>query len=365
MPQKNGLDSSEVALIKAMLAKGMRNNAVQFYFNRPDRPVNSGRITEIKKGDKWGEIERATDEELDAFLSSLTETDIPQQLPAAISFEVNEEGRISRVVDPPVALEGSDEIQIAMYLELREKVGGLLGVGHNLLGALLDPLNRFQSVLPPDIAESSITILGLRGNSLRSILKAHDEVKNQEDIHPEKLDPAYAERLRDVVEAFNIFILGDVKGMELDNRRLGPVERQAADEAISLARPIVDQASDIATTEVSDLLTEQLDRAEDAPDNIDGSQLVELMQETSSNFVITIIRNGFHSIKAAFGAEFKKAWEESKKGVYATLGGLAVLKYGTIVEFISTNVHALVSYTNSVIQNPSIVQIIEFISKSF
>lgn len=59
MSQRNGLDSAEVALIKAMLAKGMRNNAVQFYFNRPDRPVNPGRITEIKKGVKWSEVEAA------------------------------------------------------------------------------------------------------------------------------------------------------------------------------------------------------------------------------------------------------------------------------------------------------------------
>ena len=36
----------EIALIKAMIARGMKNKDIQFFFNRPDRPVNSGRISQ-------------------------------------------------------------------------------------------------------------------------------------------------------------------------------------------------------------------------------------------------------------------------------------------------------------------------------
>ena len=33
-------------------------------------------------------------------------------------------------------------------------------------------------------------------------------------MHPEKQDTADAERLRDIVEVFNIFVLGDPKGRD-------------------------------------------------------------------------------------------------------------------------------------------------------
>ncbi|HEY3776892.1 MAG TPA: hypothetical protein VGL35_02415 [Rhizomicrobium sp.] len=41
---KGRITSDEIALIKAMLVRKMKNKDIQFFFNRPDRPVNSGRI---------------------------------------------------------------------------------------------------------------------------------------------------------------------------------------------------------------------------------------------------------------------------------------------------------------------------------
>jgi len=35
-----------------MLELGWKNSAIQFYFNTPERPVNNGRISEIKGGDR-------------------------------------------------------------------------------------------------------------------------------------------------------------------------------------------------------------------------------------------------------------------------------------------------------------------------
>ena len=64
-----------------------------------------------------------------------------------------------------------------MYLELRLKSEGILDAGHNLLGAMLEPLQRFRAALPEDMSEASMTIVWFRGNALRSILRAHDEVK--------------------------------------------------------------------------------------------------------------------------------------------------------------------------------------------
>jgi len=68
---KRSITDEEIRIIKAMLARGMKNKDIQFFFNRPDRPVNSGRITGIRDGTYGGSIEMAaaTGDELEAFLS--------------------------------------------------------------------------------------------------------------------------------------------------------------------------------------------------------------------------------------------------------------------------------------------------------
>lgn len=53
-----------------MLGRGMANKDIQFYFNRQDRPVNSGRITGIRQRSYGPALPRAGDEALDAFLTS-------------------------------------------------------------------------------------------------------------------------------------------------------------------------------------------------------------------------------------------------------------------------------------------------------
>lgn len=60
----------EIGLIKAMLARGMKNKDIQFFFNRPDRAVNSGRMSQIRDGSYGAEVAKATDAELDAFIAA-------------------------------------------------------------------------------------------------------------------------------------------------------------------------------------------------------------------------------------------------------------------------------------------------------
>ena len=71
MPTRSITDE-EIGLIKAMLARGMANKDIQFYFNRQDRACNSGRITGIRSRSYGPEVPRATDEALDAFLANFT-----------------------------------------------------------------------------------------------------------------------------------------------------------------------------------------------------------------------------------------------------------------------------------------------------
>jgi hypothetical protein len=70
--KKRSISDAEISLIKAMVARGMKNRDIQFYFNTPDRAVNSGRITGITKNtySNSAEISPASEDELDTFLAN-------------------------------------------------------------------------------------------------------------------------------------------------------------------------------------------------------------------------------------------------------------------------------------------------------
>lgn len=75
MPRRSITDE-EIGLIKAMLRRGMRNRDIQFYFNRQDRPVNSGRITGIRLGGYGPDVPEATDAALAAYLATFAPTEV-------------------------------------------------------------------------------------------------------------------------------------------------------------------------------------------------------------------------------------------------------------------------------------------------
>jgi hypothetical protein len=70
MPKSRSLSDDEIAIAKAMLQKGWRNDAIHFYFNRADRLISSGRIAQIKTGRYGASVEEASTEELDSFLAA-------------------------------------------------------------------------------------------------------------------------------------------------------------------------------------------------------------------------------------------------------------------------------------------------------
>ena len=76
---KRSISDSEIALIKAMLARNMKNKDIQFYFNRPERPVNSGRISTIGTGtySNSSSIPSAADAELDTFIAKFNRDFLP------------------------------------------------------------------------------------------------------------------------------------------------------------------------------------------------------------------------------------------------------------------------------------------------
>lgn len=64
------ITDEEISFIKAMQDRGIRNRDIQFYFNTQERPVNTGRISQIGNGSYGPEVEPATQQELNNFLDS-------------------------------------------------------------------------------------------------------------------------------------------------------------------------------------------------------------------------------------------------------------------------------------------------------
>ena len=81
---KRSITDEEIGLIKAMLARGMKNKDIQFYFNRQDRAVNSGRITGIRDRSYGPNVPKASDEALSEFIQKFA---APQLSAPGIVFE--------------------------------------------------------------------------------------------------------------------------------------------------------------------------------------------------------------------------------------------------------------------------------------
>lgn len=96
MRKLRSISDGEISLIKAMLKQGMPHKDIQFFFNRPNRPVNSGRISGIRNGSysNSGSIIASTEAELDSFLSSYKQSPIDG---ISISFQ---NGILVREHDP-------------------------------------------------------------------------------------------------------------------------------------------------------------------------------------------------------------------------------------------------------------------------
>lgn len=82
---KRSITDEEIGLIRAMLRREMPNQDIHFMFNRPDRQISSGRITNIKQGRYGPNVPPATDSQLDNFLSSFTPSGVGIVVPIPAS----------------------------------------------------------------------------------------------------------------------------------------------------------------------------------------------------------------------------------------------------------------------------------------
>ena len=286
---------------------------------------------------------------------------IPQQTAVASQFSVNAEGRIDLLPDAPLP----DNAQRQIYQEARHKALALSGLGHNQLAGMSEPVARFLAAAPDRIEDVSITRLWSRGNTLRHQLRAHDTAAMSADpTDPAILSTSVAEMLRDLMETYTVFIAGDPSGRELDQVRMGPQERQMAELIVDLALPIAEavQVSEgLATAAAIDALAEQLEAARLAPPEIDGDQAVDLSRKTTGNFIAELLRLAYARVRAEPGF----AWKEIRAGTYRYTGP-ALIAGGYIsplVTFVAAQASNLKLFVEQAFHNPTLIQIIDVISK--
>jgi 8-oxo-dGTP pyrophosphatase MutT (NUDIX family) len=293
---------------------------------------------------------------------------VPEQEPLATRFGVNSQGLIDVVPDSPAPETAADALQREFYEETRLKAQALVALGSNQLGDLSGPANRFREGLKDRIEDISITSLWSRGNTLRSRLKAHDVSTSNEEPDPGRLAPLVAETLRDLVHTWNIFIVGDPKGRELDEIRLGPRDVEAAKQVVSAAAPLVEalqHSENVATPVAIQAVAEQAEAAKNAPAGIDGDQAISLSRRTSGNFVSELLRRVIQG-ESAF------AWKEYRAGIYraagtATAGGIGYAAYNNwpaIVSFVAKNADALKEFVTTAWHNPTLVEIIDWVVRT-
>ena len=286
---------------------------------------------------------------------------IPEQTLAASQFALDAQGQLDLLPDPPF----TDNAQREIYQDVRYKTLSLSGLGHNQLAEMSEPVARFLSATPEHIEDLSITRLWSRGNTLRRRLKAHDIAAITGDpTDPALLSPSVAEHLRDLVDTYNVFIVGDPKGRELDQVRLGPEERNDADSIIHVAVTITDAvrvSEGLATDAAVEALAEQVEAARAAPPGVDGDQAVDLSRKTTGNFVVELLRSAYRRVLSEPGF----AWREYRAGAYRALGAIttAGMVGWPIVSFITNNAQALRTFAEQAFHNPTLLEIIDVISK--
>lgn len=291
---------------------------------------------------------------------------IPEQEPLATRFGVNSEGLIDVVPDPPAPGTATDPLQRQYYEDTRFKTEELVALGPNQLGELSGPAYRFREGLRDRIEDISITSLWSSGNTLRSRLRAHDLSVSNAEPDPARLPPLVAETLRDLVHTFNVFIVGDPKGRELDEIRLGPQDVEVSKRALVAAQPIVQalqNSEGVATLEAIDAVVEQAETAKTAPAGIDGDQAGDLSRKTTGNFVGQLLRlvNGLRN-KSGF------AWKQIREGAYQAVGaagvGGVVFYRSEITSFVVSNADALKAFVEANWHNPTLIEIIDAIVRN-
>jgi hypothetical protein len=264
-----------------------------------------------------------------------------------------------------------------LYNETREKLDELISVGSNMLGVRLARVSdKLRSRMPEAMPEAVERLVWSSGNTLRSILSAHDVVADDHDPHPDRLDRGAAERLRDVVDTFNQLAFADPSLRARDAGRPGPQEHaRTLKEIETVAEPVAKAATDrnITSQQAGEQLAESAAIAKEAGSSLTDRLAVELSRDTDRNFIAgTVVRayRFVRSLPAHARGEGGFISKEFFSGVYKYAGGAAVagVVLGSyhirweIVQFIVSNADLFRMYAAYAFeQSPGFKQMIDWL----
>ncbi len=293
---------------------------------------------------------------------------LPAQIFAAVQFSEGGAGPIDVVRDPATSDPTEAEDQREHYTEARRKALHLQSLGGNTLGDLQQPVAQLLEVMPDDMGALSIVKLWHRANTLRKRLVDHElAVERQRpgsEPDPAMLAYAAAGPLRDFVESYNIFIVGDAKGRELDRKSLGPGERERDEAAIAAMESVIAalrSTPDVATEAVSEILQELSNAAKSAPKSLAGDQDVALARDSEGNFLIALICKTYRLIADEVRVATSKGAREKVYATAITTAGVAYLP--AAARLIAESFDALKAFASLVYNNPSISQMIDAITQ--
>ena len=165
------------------------------------------------------------------------------------------------------------------------------------------------------------------------------------------MHPLVAANLGDFIDSFNVFVMAIRVG--LNSIAFNSARRIAKSRARSRPRrtdrPCRGRGPIACHAGRAEALSEQVDAAIGAPDDINGDQAAELARKTAGNFVSELLRRAYAPIQKLGGvvtAETKVALKEYRAGIYraagtATFAGGAYLCWPDISSFVVRNADAL------------------------
>jgi hypothetical protein len=300
---------------------------------------------------------------------------IPEQSATAIQFDGSSTGPID--LAKPAAedrlADGADRRED--FAELRHKAQDLASEGVNRLGRLGVPLERFLA-LGEDLGTIRAKLLWSRINTFRIVLQGHTSAAEVARLGGERderqLDGIVADKLIDLVETSNLFVLGDPNLLELDARRAGPQELTAAKIEVAAIKSVLSLAANdpIIVTEIAaDVILEQVAIVTAVEDTLVGRQAAELGAKTARNFIGTLLRRAYRAIRAEPVVLLKGA----REGAYREVGKLLLdtgLANGldipiAMLRFIATNADRLIIYVRYAYDNIDVERIIHLIASLF
>jgi hypothetical protein len=304
-----------------------------------------------------------------------------QNIKKAIGFRRTGTGALDLLEDPPA--NPFDPEQAELYVRIRAQLNKIKeDIPSQERYQINDVVDDFLAQ-PPFLHEIKFKkVLWLCGNALRSAIAKHDAV-SKDEFHYSRLSPVVAESLRRPVQEWNIFVFGDDELRQLDDRRIGPQERDAIVANIEAAKPLVEMATvdrNITTEQAARVVAASIKSVGDDSADINTKQAQDVVNGTLKNLATQIVRRAHIFCSRLIDPrtdEDKSVLLEYKKGVGKTLGaatvtgaisatvvvaGLAAPYAVSFFEFVATNAAMLKEYFLIAFPGDQIAQIIDTIA---